>query len=111
MVKLEDVKKCPILEKLKSLFGISEKDTIIAYGDVIYTPAPFSRDLIVHELTHCERQDFNRNTAEQWWKKYIEDKSFREQEEGLAYRQQYLFCQRVYKDKNRLAKIAHALAL
>ena len=110
-VELKEIKEAPNLKLLKETFGVKETEVIISYGNFIYAPnKTLSKDLLVHELTHCERQGFNERSAEQWWKKYMEDVEFRLKEEAIAYRQQYLFCCRVYKDRNKQAKILHALS-
>ena len=110
-VQLLDVKEAPNLQLLKDTFGVSEGDIIIAYGDKIYSPnKQITHDLLVHEMVHCERQGYNERIAERWWERYMLDKEFRLAEEILAYRQQYLYCCRVYTDRNRRHKILHSLA-
>lgn len=109
-INLKPIIEAPNLQLLKNTFGVDEKDLIIAYGDKIFCPEKgLSQDLIVHELVHCERQQFNEQSAERWWQKYMEDKDFRLNEEVLAYRQQYKFCEKVYKDRNARARILFAL--
>lgn len=111
-VEIKPIQEAPNLQMLKDTFGISEEDTIIAYGDKIYCPpSGMSRDLLVHETTHCERQGFNERSAERWWEQYLKEPKFRLREEAIAYRQQYLYCCKVYKDRNRQAKILHSLAI
>lgn len=110
-VILKDIAEAPNLSILKDKFGISEEDTIVAYGDVIYTPKKgLSHDLIVHELVHCERQKYSKEGSDRWWELYMSDEAFRLQEELIAYQQQYKYCCKVYKDKNRRVEIAHAMA-
>lgn len=110
-VELKDILEAPNLQLLKDTFGVSETDLIIAYGNFIYAPnKSISRDLMIHELVHCERQGFNENSARRWWERYMEDNDFRLQEEVLAYHQQYLFCCRVFKDRNKQDKILRAMA-
>ena len=110
-VQIKKISEAPNLQLLKDTFGVSETDLIVAYGDAIYCPEMgMSKDLLVHEMTHCERQGFNVRTAERWWDKYYESESFRECEEVLAYHRQYEFCCRVYKDRNKQHKILWAMA-
>lgn len=110
-MQIAPITEAPNLAELKERFGVSEDDVIIAYGDKIYCPvAGMSRDLMVHELVHCQRQGMNAAQAERWWKKYMEDDKFRLNEESLAYREQFRFCKKVYKDRNRQTKILYALA-
>jgi hypothetical protein len=109
-VEIKDISEAPNLQELKDKFNVSENDVIISYGDSIFCPnKQMTRDLLVHELVHCDRQGFNRNTARHWWEKYIDDKQFRLVEEATAFRQQYLYCCKIYKDKNRQNKILCAL--
>jgi len=109
--QMKEIEEAPNLHLLEKFFGVDRKVVIIAYGDSIYAPnKTLSSDLLIHELVHCARQGFNTNTAERWWKRYMEDSEFRLSEELEAYKQQYLFCCKVYKDKNKRAKILHALA-
>lgn len=111
-VTMKDIKDAPNLQALKDMFHISEVDAIIAYGDAIYAPnKTLTADLLVHEMVHCERQGFNPESAKRWYEKYMGDPQFRLAEEVAAYRQQYFYCTRVYKDRNRQAKILHALAM
>ena len=110
-VIIKPIKEAPNFNKLKELFGIDEKYAIISYGDTIYCPEEgMSKDLLQHELTHCERQNFNKQSADRWWQKYLEDKDFRLQEELIAYANQYKFCEKIYKDRNKRAKIMWELA-
>jgi hypothetical protein len=105
---IKDITEAPNLQVLKDKFGISEEDTLISYGDTIYSPGKqMTHDLLVHELVHCQRQG---KRAERWWELYVENDDFRRQEETLAYREQYLYCCRVYKDRNRRYRILNALA-
>lgn len=110
-VTIKDISEAPNLQILKDTFGISEKDTIVSYGDAIYAPdKQMTADLLQHELVHCERQNFHRESADRWWKKYIESDSFRESEEIFAFHEQYKYCCKVYMDKNKQNKILRALA-
>lgn len=109
-MKIKPIEEAPNLQELKDKFGVDEKYTVIAYGDSIYCPKEgMSRDLFVHELTHCQRQG-DESQAKRWWQKYMEDEDFRLQEELIAYQQQFEFCKKVYKDRNKRAKILWALA-
>lgn len=109
-VEIRELSEAPNFQELKNKFGVGD-ETIIAYGNKIFIKGKtMSRDLLVHELTHCERQKFNEDSAKRWYEMYLENDEFRLQEELVAYRQQYAFCCRVYKDRNKRAKILFALA-
>lgn len=110
-VQIKKISEAPNLQLLKDTFGVSETDLIVAYGDAIYCPEMgMSKDLLVHEMVHCERQGFNVRTADRWWERYMREESFRLDEEVLAYRAQYRFCCRVYTDRNKQAKILWVMA-
>ena len=110
-VEMREISEAPNLQELKDIFGVDEKYLIIAYGDKIYVKGKeLSPDLLVHELTHCERQGFNALDAKRWYEKYMRDKDFRLKEESVAYAGQFAYCKRVYKDRNKQAKILWMLA-
>lgn len=110
-MELKPINEAPNLKECKEMFGVSEDTVIIAYGNAIYVPeGGIAKDLIVHELVHCERQGFDETVARRWWKRYFEDKSFRLEEELVAYKKQYEFCCRVYKDRNKRYKILNSIA-
>mgnify|MGYP001615734404 CR=1 FL=1 len=107
---MEEILLAPNFQELKDKFNVGD-DTIIAYGNKIFVKdKTLSRDLLVHELTHCERQRFDEASARRWWEKYMEDNDFRLQEEIVAYRNQYDFCLKVFKDRNKRAKILWTMA-
>lgn len=109
-VTIKELSEAPNFQELKDHFGVGE-ETIIAYGDAIYVKGKqLTSDLLQHELTHCERQKFNPESAKRWYELYMSDDKFRLQEEAIAYHNQYEFCKKVYKDRNKRAKILWALA-
>lgn len=109
-VKIKELNEAPNFQELKDRFGVGE-EAIIAYGDTIYVKGKaMSTDLLQHEITHCERQKFDRDSAKRWFELYMTDDKFRLQEEAIAYHNQFEFCKRVYRDRNKRAKILWALA-
>lgn len=109
-VIIKELSEAPNYQELKEKFGVGE-ETIIAYGDSIYVKGKaMTGDLLQHELTHCERQKFNSDSAKRWYELYMSDDKFRLQEEVIAYHNQFEFCKRVFKDRNKRAKILWALA-
>lgn len=109
-VELRELSLAPNFQELKDKFGVGE-ETIIAYGDKIFVKGKtMTSDLLVHELTHCERQNFSVDSAKRWFEMYLRDEKFRLQEEVIAYRRQYQFCCKVYKDRNKRNAILIALA-
>ena len=110
-IEIKPIKFAPNLQLLKDTFGVNEDDVIIAYGDKIFCPAKgMSKDLLAHELTHCQRQGMNERQAERWWDRYLTDIDFRLNEELFAFQAQFDFCKKAYKDRNKLAKIKFMLA-
>ena len=110
-VEIKDIKEAPNLQVLKDRFGVDERYVIISYGNAIYSPKKeLTPDLLVHELIHCERQGFSPDSAKRWWEMYLRDENFRLQEELIAYKAQFEYCCKVYKDRNKRTKIQVALA-
>lgn len=75
----------PNIASIKSILPITE-DNIFTYGSNLYVPSghEIPPDIMIHEKVHSDRQmDFN--GAENWWKLYLTDTSFRLEEELLAY--------------------------
>ncbi len=109
-VEIKELSEAPNFKELQERFNVGD-ETIISYGDKIFVKnRQLTGDLMVHELVHCERQGFNESGAKRWYEIYMRDDEFRLQEELLAYRQQYAYCCRIFKDRNRRAKILWALA-
>lgn len=109
-ITIKELNEAPNYQELKDRFGVGE-ETIIAYGDSIYVKGKqMTSDLLQHELTHCERQKYNSESAKRWYEMYMNDDKFRLQEEALAYHNQFEFCKRVFKDRNKQTKILWALA-
>lgn len=80
MIKHE---KPTIYDKLHETFGVEwDKGIIIAYYPNIYCKFELSEEKIAHEELHLERQkDMG---VELWWNLYINNISFRLEEEILA---------------------------
>ena len=109
-IKIKELSEAPNFQELKDKFGVGE-ETIIAYGDAIYVKGKqMSADLLQHEITHCQRQKFDRDSAKRWFELYMTDEKFRLQEETIAYHNQFEYCKKVYKDRNKRTKILWALA-
>lgn len=110
-VTICEIDEAPNLEELKKTFKVDENNLIISYGDRIFVKGKrLSPDLLVHELTHCDRQGFKEDTAKRWWERYMREVQFRLEEEVIAYKNQYEYCLKVYKDRNKQAKILWSLA-
>lgn len=62
------------------------------YGDEIYTPIKHNiqKHIVLHESVHAKQQeDFGSVTG--WWEKYLNDQSFRLDQELEAYAVEYMF--------------------
>ncbi len=103
--------KPPHLEDIKKHFPKVDTDEMAcAYGDKIYIPHEVSKDILIHEMAHCDRQGFTEDGAKAWWDRYFTDAQFRYGEELHAYRMQYQFYKRTIHDKNSLFKFGAMLA-
>jgi hypothetical protein len=74
----EIVKVFPMVRGLNMLF---------AYGNTIYTPHKIvmTKPLMDHEKAHGKRQ----SDPAKWWDLYLDDRTFRLQEEIIAHRAEY----------------------
>ena len=75
----------PNIDAIDAKFHVKGKQVLFAYGDKIYNPLcvnvpPY---LLAHEKMHGERQVAMGIDA--WWEKYIEDTTFRLEEEIIAH--------------------------
>ena len=95
-----------ILAKFPSIKGLP---VVFAYGDKLYSPtgAMISADLKVHEVTHMQQQG---SDPEGWWKRYLAEPEFRLNQEIEAYRNQFRFYCRAFKDGNQQMKTLIRLA-
>lgn len=106
--------KPPMWDKVQEMFDIGG-GTLFSYGDVVYNPGKvyIPEDLIVHEQTHLEQQELNRESAKVWWERYLSDAEFRVQQEVEAYGEQFKFLCRTMKhgkDRNQQARWLNILA-
>lgn len=94
MTELLDIKIVkglpPNIGTIRLFFKLPDKleNVAFAYGDAIYSLGDPGEDLIRHEAVHLEQQK-RIGGPEIWWKKYMEDKKFRLEQEIPAYRTQY----------------------
>lgn len=75
----------PLLARYKEKFKITSR-TIFAYNGNIYCDYPLTNDLLIHERTHLEQQQFH--GLEYWVENFLNNKEFRLKVEVEAYRQQ-----------------------
>lgn len=91
----------PNIEKIRQKFDLSNKDIVFTYGTILYNPTGnfIDHPLMAHEETHMRQQG---DKPEEWWKKYLDDDSFRLSQEIEAYRNQYKVAKKLIKDRNKL---------
>lgn len=99
----------PNFDLIKEKFEV-QNNTVFTYGDTIYAPKvdfELPPDLIAHEKTHQIQQGAD---PDAWWNKYLEDRSFRFDQELEAYRNQYKFYCKFNKDRNARSKFLVTIA-
>lgn len=89
----------PNIDIIKRHFPIYPQ-VVYTYGDTLYNPSKafISDHLMIHEEVHAKQQG---NDPDDWWNKYIKDRSFRLDQELEAYRTQYQFICKHIKDRNK----------
>ena len=99
----------PNIEKIREHFNIP-KNAVFTHGDTIYVPSGKSMDepLKAHEAVHSQQQGDN---PDGWWDRYFSDKSFRLEQELKAYQAQYIASKRILKDRERLHRFLHNIAV
>jgi len=99
----------PIYDLVTKSFGSMDKYIVYTYGDTIYSPHGIvpSDNVIVHETVHSRQQD---KDPQSWWERYVEDKTFRLEQELEAYRAQYQFYKTTNKDRNDRARFRMKIA-
>lgn len=70
--------------------ALRDKGVIFTYGRVIYVAngKPIPKSLIAHETVHVQQQDIV--GRDEWWDRYLRDKSFRFQMELAAHRMEHV---------------------
>lgn len=99
----------PNYEEIKKAFKLHE-GIIFTYGDTIYNPDDryIDKPLEKHEEVHYKQQGDN---PKEWWQRYLVDVYFRLSQEVRAYQIQYRTAKSINKDREKLNKYAHLLAL
>ena len=95
----------PNYAELVRVFPIRGKAIYFCYGDTVFNPSGTVIDgpLRAHEAVHSRRQG---NDPAAWWRRYIDDKHFRLDEELLAHRAEFgarLLCGQGRKSAEGLA--------
>lgn len=94
---------------VKVLPAVRKKPTIVfTYGDTIYAPGRnvvVDDHLVAHEEVHQRQQ--SEMGVEKWWKKYLEDSSFRLEQELEAYRTQFIYLENHHNRATRKKLLPH----
>jgi hypothetical protein len=102
----------PNVEQIKQAFPAVEhnKGVVFTYGQIIYNPSGHEIDkpLQFHEATHSIQQD--KMGPDKWWEKYIQDVTFRINQEAEAYLNQYNKFKKLERDRNKHAQFLYGLA-
>lgn len=85
-VKYKPQKDFPHFKQACALFDIHD-GVCFTYGDTYYTNhSPIPADFLVHERVHTRQQA--EIGADEWWRRFFEDPSFRLEQELEAYQKQ-----------------------
>lgn len=101
----------PNFDKILAVFPEAEKPGVMfAYGGKVYAPGgtKVTRELDAHERVHIERQAVV--GTEEWWDQYLRDDVFRNHEEFLAHRAEYVCYCRRHADPVKRAKYLRLVA-
>ncbi len=79
----------PMIDEIDKAFKTRGKDVIYCWGATIYAPHSdsISPALQAHEAVHRDQQAAG--GPEPWWRRYIDDTAFRQQQEIPAHRTKY----------------------
>lgn len=96
----------PNFEAMKKAFPLcEEKKAVFCYEKTIYNPfgSEIPADMIAHEAVHSKQQEHEVGGVEAWYYRYINDLTFRYEQELEAYSLQYVFAKRHIKDREAVA--------
>lgn len=79
----------PMFRQINAAFRVRGKPVLFCWGDTIYNPAGITihPSIRAHEAVHVQQQAGI--DPELWWKRYIDDKGFRLDQEIPAHRAEY----------------------
>jgi len=69
---------------------------VFAYHPYVYIPSgkPITQDVALHEEIHLKQQE--QIGVQKWWRKWLDDVSFRAEQEIEGYAAQYAYARKVY---------------
>lgn len=92
-------KKPNIYDVLHNKFGVEwDNGIIITVYPYVYCKFELPPDKIVHESIHLRQQ--KAMTPQIWWQKFLDDPSFRLEQEVEAHRREAQFIRKNIKDRN-----------
>lgn len=94
-----------------SNFRVDPRHTVWTYGDTLYNPGGIHVEdhLLAHEQTHTIQQE-REGGPDKWWRRYLDDPTFRFEQELQAYAMQYAFYCEQRTDRNQRFRFLHQLA-
>ncbi len=95
-------KKPPNWNLLEKTFGVDWENTVVTYGNKIYSSRPIPPDLEAHEKVHVKQQGIH---PIRWWNKYIKDPEFRLSQEIESYKAQIKYIRLHSSDRNYIHKL------
>jgi hypothetical protein len=99
----------PMFRQINQAFNVRGKPVIFCFGDTIYNPTgmTISPALRVHEGVHSQQQD---KDPFAWWNYYIDDPTFRLDQELPAHRAEWQFLRDSGSSETALVGVATRLS-
>lgn len=100
-----------IYHQLREKFGVDwDTGLIITYFPLIHCKFKLNEypEKIMHEAVHIRQQE--KMTPQTWWTLFLQDPSFRLEQEVEAYRAEAAFIKKVVKDRNAQAVFYNEIA-
>jgi len=98
--------KPPNWSILEDKFGVKWGNVVVTYGNKVYSSSKITPDLVVHESIHVKQQ----GAIPTWWEQYLEDPTFRLEQELEAYKEQVKWGKKNIKDRNKQFRFVSKLA-
>lgn len=98
---------CKVFPEVKDKKGV-----LFCWGTTIFNPGgdPLSKPIMAHEELHCAQQHFGNLLPSKWWARYLEDLTFRYDQELAAHAREYkVYCD-LHKDRNVQVQYLYLIA-
>lgn len=97
-----------IYKKAQELWDVDfYRGVVFTHDNTIYSMSSLSQDVALHEMVHIRQQE--KMGADEWWKEYFINDTFRHEQELEAYQEQYKFICTYVKDRNKQTKVLWGL--